>query len=79
MQSRIRYLIKHKQHEAYLNRMANGLVTSLFSAIWFQTEEHAASWMQGIYGPEDAENWSIVETIQIAQEVSEDEHLSEVN
>lgn len=73
MQSRIRYLIKHTECDMYLNRMANDVIPSMFSALWFSTEEEAAHWMQGNYAPKDQGNYEIVETIQIAQEVSEDE------
>lgn len=74
MDSRISFLIKNTEHNAYLNKLANGLEYSLFNGIWFKTREHAESWMQGIYGPKDQENYTIVEAVTYIQEVEEDEY-----
>lgn len=74
MQQRTRFIIKNVDEGIWLNRMADGLTRSMFSAIWFRTREEAEGWMQGIYAPK--EGFVITETLTQIMEVEEDEPIS---
>lgn len=70
MQVKSGYLLRHVGYEMYLSRMANGLTKDLFAAIRFTIKEDAEQWMNGIYAPEDKEDFEIVEveiTIQVKE------------
>lgn len=62
MQSRIRYLIYSQAYDGWMNRMADGITTKMFNALWFHTFEEAEHWMSGIYAPKDIENYEIQRT-----------------
>lgn len=70
MQQRTRFIIKNVDEGIFLNRMADGLTRSMFSAIWFRTREEAEGWMQCRYAPK--EGYEIVETLTTMQEVEAD-------
>lgn len=71
MQQRTRYVIKHPEQNAYLNRMADGLTRNMFSALWFGKKEEAEHWMMGIYAPKEMD-YEITETLTTILEVEED-------
>lgn len=75
MQQRTRFIIKNVDEGIYLNRMADGLTRSMFSALWFHTLAEAEHWMLGIYAPK--EGYEITETLTTIQEVEKDERDNE--
>lgn len=77
MQSRIRFLIYSEAYGAWLNRMADGLTSKMFSAIWFPTYEEADYWMKNYdKAPKDIENYEIQKTLT-TMEVVENERNEE--
>lgn len=69
MQERTRYLIKHTASASYLNRMADGVTSSMFAAIWFGSQVEADKWMLGIYAPK--QGFEVVETLTVMKEVEQ--------
>lgn len=74
MQTKSGYLLRHVGYEMYLNRMANGLTKDLFSAIRFPIKEDAEQWMNGIYAPENKEDYEIAE-VEISIREKESGHV----
>lgn len=74
MQQRTRFIIKNTDEGLFLNRMADGLTRSMFSALWFNTRPEAEQWMKGMYAPKET-CYEITETLTTIQEMESEEDV----